>query len=241
MSEPTSSIRFFPIPVSGTQRVLRYPLLLIIGVIFIIEVIAYFVVRFVVIGFEYFHHMRKSSMNREKNKLFKSLQKTSSYKEYVAIADKLDEMEFRNAWKEEEHSFCYDANLVKNILQDMKTNMESQNYDNLAMILKDIFAHCIKWFETEALYNKTYHGTKILVTQFIDTMIESMQAIKDCDNQELISNKEKIQLFKHLQEFFGRTALCLSGGATMSFYSYGVIKFSFGLRFLCIKFFFFWN
>lgn len=76
-------------------------------------------------------------------------------------------------------------------------------------------------FENPRLYSETYYGTKDLVQNFVDEAETSLQFLLrttqlDADN--------KRALFKHLGSNFGRTALCLSGGATFAYYHFGVAK-----------------
>jgi len=46
----------------------------------------------------------------------------------------------------------------------------------------------------------------------------------DCVYNSQLSLEEKKKLFKDCAKAYGKTALCLSGGATMSFYHLGVVK-----------------
>ena len=57
--------------------------------------------------------------------------------------------------------------------------------------------------------------------EFIESVESSISTVRDCD---ALSPKQKLQTFARLQQEFGRTCLCLSGGATMTFYQFGVIR-----------------
>jgi hypothetical protein len=76
-------------------------------------------------------------------------------------------------------------------------------------------------FENPRLYSETYYGTKDLVQKFVDEA-ETSLAFLLRTNQLDAENKRA--LFKHLGSNFGRTALCLSGGATFAYYHFGVAK-----------------
>jgi predicted acylesterase/phospholipase RssA len=75
--------------------------------------------------------------------------------------------------------------------------------------------------ENPRLYSETYSGTKDLVQEYIDEVHSCIRLVLD---SEQISNDIKYQHFKHLDTNFGRTALCLSGGATFAYYHFGVIR-----------------
>ncbi|KAK8089368.1 hypothetical protein PG997_004329 [Apiospora hydei] len=96
--------------------------------------------------------------------------------------------------------------------------------------------------ENPRLYSETYYGTKNLVQNFVDEGKSSRHTIPHhlmFDTNTLpLSRKEhslvseydadspeqKRTLFKHLHANYGRTALCLSGGATFAYYHFGVVK-----------------
>ncbi|KAL9063083.1 MAG: hypothetical protein Q9157_008433, partial [Trypethelium eluteriae] len=60
-----------------------------------------------------------------------------------------------------------------------------------------------------------------LVQSFIDEVEASLTLLL---HTRQLTPDAKASLFKHLQNNFGRTALCLSGGATFAYYHFGVAK-----------------
>jgi len=75
--------------------------------------------------------------------------------------------------------------------------------------------------ENPRLYSETYYGTKDLVQEFID---EVRRCLETLFHSKQITEDEKRAFFRYLDTNFGRTALCLSGGATFAYYHFGVIK-----------------
>ena len=100
-------------------------------------------------------------------------------------------------------------------------SQRQREYTKLSGVLIEIFNHILKWFEEESLYTQCNYGTKYIVEEFIESVESSIAAVRDC---EAIDCKEKLQIFCRLQQEFGRTCLCLSGGASMTFYQFGVIR-----------------
>ena len=76
-------------------------------------------------------------------------------------------------------------------------------------------------FENPRLYSETYYGTKKLVQDFVDEAETSLSFLLRTTQLDADSKRA---LFKHLGSNFGRTALCLSGGATFAYYHFGVAK-----------------
>lgn len=98
---------------------------------------------------------------------------------------------------------------------------KNKDYNKLSEVIIEIFNHILKWFEEESLYTQCNYGTKFIVEEFIETVSESIKVIKNCTT---FKNDDKLAIFCRLQQEFGRTCLCLSGGATMTYYQFGVIK-----------------
>ena len=111
--------------------------------------------------------------------------------------------------------------------------------------LKGLIEACVKnnfvGVENPRLYSQTYYGTKNLVQNFIDEgkpvpiSLQSLpflmlilsaveKSVRFLVHTEQFSIEEKRTLFKGLHANFGRSALCLSGGATLAYYHFGVIK-----------------
>ena len=222
--ETTSRIRGFPLPVKGSQRLLRYPVLFLVTIVVTFELIGYVCIRILVVTFEYIRHKVCIGENGE---IYKNLQNAADYQEYIKISQQLDTLENRNKWKTDDESYCYDVTLVRDILAQMRgyinAKPEEINYPKLVNVITQVFHHCLGWFETEDLYSNTYYGTKNIVNTFMDAVIDCLEVIKNCDEIQMCK-QEKINIFSNLQQSFGRTALCLSGGATMTFYQFGAIK-----------------
>jgi len=108
--------------------------------------------------------------------------------------------------------------------------------------LKSLIEACVKnnfvGVENSRLYSQTYFGTKDLVQDFVDegkhhklsyfakdanfSIVE--KGITLLVQTKQIDEEEKRTLFKRMHTNFGRTALCLSGGASFAYYHFGVVK-----------------
>lgn len=60
-------------------------------------------------------------------------------------------------------------------------------------------------------------------------VIEATILVRDCDD---ISIEDKMIFFEDASQNFGRTALCVSGGASMSYFHFGVFKTLFEAKLL---------
>jgi predicted acylesterase/phospholipase RssA len=91
--------------------------------------------------------------------------------------------------------------------------------------LRSLLEACVKnnfaGVENPRIYSEAYSGTKELVQEYIDEVHACIQLVL---NSKQFDKEAKYQHFKHLDTNFGRTALCLSGGATFAYYHFGVVK-----------------
>jgi len=213
-----SRSQFFPRPARGTQRLLKYPILIIVIVVVLIELLLYFILRIGVILYECILSLCQCRSN---SKLWSQLKHASDYGEYVQIAKDLDISSKRNTWKFREESYCYDLQLVRQNLNQLNRYQRKKEFTKLSESLIEIFNHILKWFEDESLYTQCNYGTKYIVEEFIESVESSIAAVRDC---AVLDHRQKLQTFSRLQQEFGRTCLCLSGGATMTFYQFGVIR-----------------
>lgn len=66
------------------------------------------------------------------------------------------------------------------------------------------------------MYRKTRVGTKQLISDYTDNVIEQLNWIGDIDHDHHdLKLKEKHDYFMTLRQGYGRTALLLSGGGTL--------------------------
>ncbi|KAJ3179314.1 hypothetical protein HDU87_002923 [Geranomyces variabilis] len=81
--------------------------------------------------------------------------------------------------------------------------------------------HNFGGIENEQLYSHTYLGTKYLVEGFLDEVCKNLQRVAESPD---VSEDDKHEFFKKAARNYGRTALCLSGGASLGYYHVGVVK-----------------
>lgn len=75
--------------------------------------------------------------------------------------------------------------------------------------------------ENPRLYSEAYYGTKHLAQDFVDELHVSLAYLL---HSSQFSKAEKYSFALRLHNNFGRTALCLSGGASFAYYHLGVAR-----------------
>lgn len=206
----------------------KWPLLLFVAGWMIGLGLAYLSTRLYIWLYEHFFTWRG---RREDHR--RKLRRAGNYKEWVDAARELDGFLGRKAWREENEFAYYDSKTVKRVWEQMKkTRLAAEGAENgpkgagkAVYELKALTEACVKnnfvGTENPRLYSQTYYGTKNLVQNFID---EDERSLRFLLRTKQLEAEEKRLLFKHVYANFGRTALCLSGGAGFAYYHLGVVR-----------------
>nr|CDP31951.1 Putative protein similar to patatin-like phospholipase domain-containing protein NCU11180 of Neurospora crassa [Podospora anserina S mat+] len=212
-------------------QLLKWPFLLIVGTWLLGLSVAYLATRSYIYLYEQFVAWRG-----KREKLRRAMRATGNYKQWVAAARKMDDyFGVAEQWKEQDEFAYYDAKTVKRVWEEMRRSREKaeratdggdeKRGREAVEELKQLMGACVKnnfvGVENPRLYSQTYYGTKNLVQNFVDEVERSMKFLL---NTELMSKEEKRGLFKGISANYGRTALCLSGGATFAYHHFGVVK-----------------
>ncbi|KAF2964251.1 hypothetical protein GQX73_g9309 [Xylaria multiplex] len=188
---------------------------------------AYLATRFYI--FLYEHYV---AWTGRRERLRRNLRATSSYYDWVRAAKEMDAYLGNERWKEENEYAYYDSKTVRRVYEQIRKHRKAAEKEeaqdgskNDIEALKALTEACVKnnfvGVENPRLYSQTYYGTKNLVQRFIDEVETSTRFLL---NSRQLPLDEKRALFKRMHANFGRTALCLSGGASFAYYHFGVVK-----------------
>ncbi|KAI0486898.1 lipase [Xylaria cf. heliscus] len=191
---------------------------------------AYIATRFYV--FLYEHYI---AWTGKRERLRRSMRATSNYRDWVRAAKELDAYLGNEQWKEENEYAYYDSRTIRRVYEQIHMHRKAaEKRDEQASEsvskrvvenLKALTEACVKnnfvGIENPRLYSQTYYGTKNLVQHFIDEVEKSTRFLVHSRQLPL---DEKRALFKRMHANYGRTALCLSGGASFAYYHFGVVK-----------------
>ncbi|KAI8346367.1 acyl transferase/acyl hydrolase/lysophospholipase [Choanephora cucurbitarum] len=194
-------------PKGISHSLLRYPLIIWIGFIMLMELIAYFSLRQIVRIWE-----NVFSWRGQKRRLREQLRQSRNYREWCEAADALDRYMGKNEWKKTVPYAYYNYRLLQKVVRHLRKYRQGDTEED-AKNLMDVLYACLKQnfagIENARMYSNTY-----LVTKSIDALAKSKH----------ISNEEKALAFKVYSKNYGRTAFCLSGGAGFGYYHLGVIR-----------------
>lgn len=211
--------------------ILKWPFLVVVFGWLVVLGVSYLITRLYI-----YHYERWVTWRGRRQKLRRSLQSKANYKDWVAAAKELDAYLGNDVWKERDDYAYYDSETVKRVLGDLaRLRREVENEETLGgkndgnpkaiEDLRRLLEACVKdnfvGIENPRLYSETYYGTKNLVQDFLGEVGSSLELLR---HSRQLTPEAKHAFFSHLYTNYGRTALCLSGGASFAYYHFGVVK-----------------
>ncbi|EYE91469.1 patatin-like phospholipase domain-containing protein [Aspergillus ruber CBS 135680] len=171
----------------------------------------------------------------KRQRLRHELSTKANYADWLKAAQALDAHLGNARWKEVDEYAYYDHLTINKVVAQLKKSRKEAEWEmhngktstgesaieELCILLEACVKNNFSGVENPRLYSETYSGTKDLVQEYVD---EVNACIKLVEDSQQVTSDEKYQHFKHLNTNLGRTALCLSGGATFAYYHFGVVK-----------------
>lgn len=161
--------------------------------------------------------------------LEEQLNTVESYDEWKVLSERLDVLKGNDAWKEDDNSGFYDSQLIRERLDQLNDAMKDGNHERLSNILRTGLLRNLGGLGNACLYSRVHIGTKKLIENYIDAVEASIQIVL---HDEALDVKKKFEFFWETRQSFGRSALLLSGGASLGLYHIGVVKTLFEHGFL---------
>jgi predicted acylesterase/phospholipase RssA len=153
----------------------------------------------------------------------RELENASDYASWREIALELDRLEGADAWKQDEISKDYDYLLLKERLRMMRKLRRSGDVRQLVFHLSESLHGNLGNTANPMLYAYARVGTKQLIHEYIEEVARCLDFVCVGDFPDFDHN-EKFVFFRRTGMSFGRSALLLSGGATLGMFHLGVIK-----------------
>ena len=168
---------------------------------------------------------------RMKRALEIASQNAETYDEWEDCARKLDEFMGMQKWIENDMSPLYDSRLLRRRIIDIKKMMVQNDVFNLIFKLRGGLSRDQFSITNEALYLHATAGTKAIIEEYQQTICDALYFIcqsKDTNNgmgdDECVPLDVRLAFFNETRHSYGRTALLLSGGASLGYYHIGLAK-----------------
>ncbi|KAI9179084.1 hypothetical protein H9P43_005746 [Blastocladiella emersonii ATCC 22665] len=237
-----------PRPEGVTYTFLRWPLIVAIGVTLVAELVLYFLVRQCVAVYE-----SCVVWTGRAGAFRKQLLASTTYEAWCDAAVALDNHFGRQAWREIAASPIYDYRLIRSITAKLRRFRRGAGSVAPAapefgedtapapappaslpklrdLCLESACKANIGGVETRHLYSHCLVGTKSLIDEYVHETVSALDSLAAAPVDPADpahaweSARAKRVFFARAAQLYGRTALCLSGGASFAYYHLGVIR-----------------
>ncbi len=153
----------------------------------------------------------------------KALAEASSYPEWRAIAQGLDQRSGADRWKQRDATARYDYRTIRARLDEINKLMQLGDPQALLFYLNEGIHGNMGGMGSSKLYTKALYGTKDLVFDYTTAVAQALRQIAATPASE-VSLAHKLEFFRRASVCFGRTALMLSGAGSLGPFHIGVVK-----------------
>jgi predicted acylesterase/phospholipase RssA len=152
-----------------------------------------------------------------------ALAEATNYDEWRKAALVLDHLDGHDTWREDPVSPDYDHKLLASRVKLLRRMRRRKDLDRLIFRLREELHGNLGNMANPALYQRCRVGTKKLVTDYIGEVCAALKLLCDSDVDTLPPMRKRI-FMKRAARSFGRSALLLSGGASLGLFHIGVIR-----------------
>jgi TAG lipase / steryl ester hydrolase / phospholipase A2 / LPA acyltransferase len=160
---------------------------------------------------------------RQKFQLECAMRDATTYEQWANAARLLDELSGNDRWKAQDHSNLYDHVTIRRRLDQLRRLHSKGDNAGLVFALEEGVHGNLGNMGKPILHSKCHFGTKNLITDYVDVVVETLLHIEQLPAKEL-DNAIKLDLFKRASHCFGRSALMFSSGGTRMYFHFGVAK-----------------
>jgi TAG lipase/steryl ester hydrolase/phospholipase A2/LPA acyltransferase len=160
--------------------------------------------------------------------VYAALDAANTYAEWRAAAEAHDRLTGAEAWRRDDASPFYDAAGLRASCDRLRS-LRNDPVRLAEVLTDDLNRHQASVSATD-LYTTAMAGTKHLIDEWLDVAEASLRIL--AEPQPNIPIALVRSRFKAAYAVYGRTALLLSGGATLGFHHLGVVKAMFELDLL---------
>jgi TAG lipase / steryl ester hydrolase / phospholipase A2 / LPA acyltransferase len=151
------------------------------------------------------------------------MRRAANYEEWLAVAEQLDHVSGLDAWREDDASAYYHPELLREDIRRMRELLVHGHVDELLELLHESLYRSFNDILEPALYNTAHAGPKRLVTEWLDAVEATIEALVGAELPGWTIER-KLATVRLAYRNLGRSALLLSGGATLGFYHIGVVR-----------------
>jgi len=152
----------------------------------------------------------------------KAMRSVQGYRAWQQHASAVDALDGQQDWRENPQSDDYHFELIRRRLDRIRALRQRGDVSGLIYLLDEGLHRNTGNIANPALFRQARSGTKLLIDEYVDEVCDALNWLCDAE-QDGFSFSDKYKFFRRTGQSFGRSALLLSGGATMGLFHIGVV------------------
>lgn len=167
--------------------------------------------------------LQPAAVRRRYAELERIMYTAKTYDTWAAAATELDKLDNVWSYKDTSESNIYDYKRIQFELQNFQQLIQRCDIAGIMSYARARLMRNLVNINDRRLHIVLRAGTKRLIEQYICTVVSALQLVctVECDT---VTSADKLAFFNETRHAFGRSALLLSGGATMALFHTGVVK-----------------
>jgi TAG lipase/steryl ester hydrolase/phospholipase A2/LPA acyltransferase len=152
-----------------------------------------------------------------------AMHRAADYKTWSEAASELDKFDGLDEWKDDEASDHYDWRLIRSRLRQIRNFRADKQTLKLVHHLRQGLHWNLGNIGNPSLYRCARIGTKKLIAEYVHEVCDALEELAAGDLPEF-PQADKHKFFHDVALSYGRSALMLSGGATLGLFHVGVVR-----------------
>jgi len=161
--------------------------------------------------------------SRSVRELEDAMATADNYAQWHQLAQACDRESGAERWRAVNESPLYDAASIDRRLQRLRALRRRGDDHGLLFALNEGIHGNMAGMGNVKLYRKAKLGTKLLIQGYIDEICDALEYLSPRYFKG-ISWADRIEFFQRASHCYGRSALMLSGGGTLGYFHFGVLK-----------------
>ncbi len=161
--------------------------------------------------------------SRALKKIERDFLQADSYARWCELAAEHDRETGADSWRGINASRLYDHTNIETRLKILRRLRKKGDDQRLLFVLSEGIHGNMAGIGKAALYQRARCGTKVLIEEYINEVGDALEYFSPRHFSN-IPWADRIEFFKRASHCYGRSALMLSGGGTLGYFHFGVLK-----------------
>ena len=160
---------------------------------------------------------------RDLNTIEREMARAHNYSQWLAVAQRHDRQTGADQWRQDHGSVLYDYANLEGRLATLRDLRERRDDHGLLFVLNEGIHGNMAGMGNAGLYQRAKCGTKHLIESYINEVSNALEYLSRRD-LDTVPWADRIDFFQRASHCYGLSALMLSGGGTLGYFHFGVLK-----------------